>query len=116
MNGQPEKGIALLQKAIALKPDAPEYQFNLGYILETRNDLPAARDALQKSVDLSEHKIPRFLAELASVDDKTGHPAEALQLAQQALALAQEQNDQTQTRTLQNALSQYQKDAATKQP
>ena len=116
MNGQPEKGIALLQKAIALKPDAPEYQFNLGYILETRGDLSGALVALQKSVDLSEHKIPRFLAELASVDDKTGHPAEALQLAQQALALAQEQNDQTQTRTLQNALSQYQKDAATKQP
>ena len=116
MNNQPEQGIALLQKAIVLKPDVSEYQFNLGYILETRGDLPGSQAALQKAVELSEHKNSRFLAELASVEDKTAHPSDAVQHAQEALALAQKENDQTQTRTLQNAISQYQKDAATKQP
>jgi len=116
MNGQPEQGIALLQKAIALKPDVPEYQFNLGYILETRGDLSGALVALQKSVDLSEHKNARFLTELAGVEDKSGHPSQAIQYAQEALALAQKENDQTQTRTLQNAIDQYQKDATPTPP
>jgi len=116
MNNQPEQGIALLRKAIALKSDVPDYQFNLGYTLEARGDLAGALDPLQKAVDLSEHKNSRFLAELAAVEDKTAHPSDAVQHAQEALALAQKENDQTQSRTLQNAIDQYQKDAAAKQP
>ena len=61
---------------------------------------------------LSKGRDWRCLAELAKVYDKTGHPAEAIQSARQALDLAMQQNNDQAAKNLQIALNRYERDAS----
>jgi Flp pilus assembly protein TadD len=113
LNGDADGGVEKLRKAIEILPSSAEYRFNLGYILESRGDFAGAQDQLQKSVEYSQGKNARFLAELANTEDKTGHFAEAIQAAQQALDLAVQANDEQQVKNLRDALDRYQHDSNT---
>ena len=127
-NGHNELGLALakmerideavnqLQTAVALAPTSAEYRFNLGFVLESRGDYAGAVAPLQKAVELSQGKNWRGLAELANAYNKTGHSAEAIQSARQALDLAIEQHDDQLAKSLRDALERYELDGAASRP
>jgi tetratricopeptide (TPR) repeat protein len=111
LNGDADGAVEQLQKAIAIDPASVEYRFNLGFVLESRGDFAGAAAPFEKAVALSKGRDWRCLAELAKVYDKTGHPAEAIQSAQQALDVATRQKNDDAAKTLQDALHQYQRES-----
>ena len=106
--GRFDEAIAQLQAAISLVPTSVEYRFNLGSVLLLRHDYPAAIDAFQKSVELSDSKDPRCLAALADAYHQAGQSTAAVQAAQQALALAVQNHDDALQQSLRDALALYQ--------
>lgn len=60
---------------------------------------------------MNEGKNPRFLSELARAYDKTGHPAEAVKTAQEALGRAVEDHDEQTAAALRTALAGYEQEA-----
>jgi Flp pilus assembly protein TadD len=99
-----------LQQAIVLEPRSAEFRFNLGFVLESRGDFAAAVAPLQKAVELSHGKNSRFLAELARAYDKTGHRAEAVKAAQEALDRATEDHDEKTAAALRTVLEGYERE------
>jgi tetratricopeptide (TPR) repeat protein len=93
-----------------------EYQYNLGFVLGLRKDYSGSVAAFQKAVEMSQGKDPRCLAALADVYEKTGHSAEAIQSAQQALDLALQEHDAEMEKNLRAALVRYERDGAKAQP
>jgi|CZKR01.1.fsa_nt_gi Flp pilus assembly protein TadD len=114
--GRMEEAVNELQKAITLRPTSVEYRFNLGYVMGLRVDFAGAVVVFQKAVELSEGKDWRCLAALADAYNKTGHSAEAIQSAQQALDLAPQQHDDQLEKKLRGDLDRYERDAAKAQP
>jgi Flp pilus assembly protein TadD len=114
--GRMEEAVAELQKAIALSPASVEDRFNLGFVLGLRGDFAGAVGAFQKCVELSDGKDRRCLAALADAYDKTGHSAEAIQSAHQALDLAIQEHDEQLEKDLRDALERYERDGAKPQP
>ena len=112
LNGDSAGAVEQLQRAIAVDPGSVEYRFNLAYVLESRGEFESAVQPLERAVALSHRKDWRCLAELAKVYDKTGHTAEAIQTAREALDLAVKQNNDAVARTLQEALDQYERDGS----
>ena len=105
-----------MQKAIALEPARAEYRFNLGFVMESHGDFAGAVEPLQKAVELNQGKDPRFLAALAKAYDKTGHPAEAVKAAQEALDRANEAHDERTARTLRTDIATYEQEGGSGQP
>jgi Flp pilus assembly protein TadD len=111
LNGDSEGAVAQLRNAMALEPMSPEYPFNLGVVLESRGDFAGAVEALRRSAELSHNRNWRSLAELAKAYDKSGRPADAVRVEEQAVAAA-EQSRQASVAALREALSIYQQHAA----
>ena len=116
VNGDPNSAIEKLQKAVTLKPDTPDYQFNLGYVLDLHGDPAGALGPLQKSVELTQSKNGQYLVELANVYDKTGHSAEAIQTAHQALNVAEQTHDDQLTKNVRDALGRFENEPQTAKP
>jgi len=114
--GRMDEAVEQFQKAIALLPTSAEYSFNLGYVLEQRGDFAGAVDPLTKSVELSESKNWHCLAELANAYDKTGHPAQAVQFARQALDLAVQDHNEPLAKNLREILGRYESEGAKAPP
>jgi Flp pilus assembly protein TadD len=112
LNGDSAGAVDQLQRAIAVDPGSVEYRFNIAYVLESRGEFESAVQPLERAVALSHRKDWRCLAELAKVYDKTGHTAEAIQTAREALDLAVKQNNGAVARTLREALDQYERDGS----
>jgi len=89
---------------------AAEYRFNLGFVMESEGDFAGAVAPLEKAVELNQGKNARFLAELAKAYDKTGHPAEAVKTAQQALDRATEDHDEKTARDLRTVIATYEQE------
>jgi Flp pilus assembly protein TadD len=115
-SGDRDGAIEQLQKAIALQPGSAEHNFNLARLLELRGDYAGAVAPLQKAVELSKSKNGRFLAELASAYYKTGHSAEAIQSAKQALDLALDEQDVQLAKILMDDLDRYEHNGAAAKP
>jgi tetratricopeptide (TPR) repeat protein len=111
LNGDASGAVEQMRKAIAIEPARAEYRFNLGFVLESQGDFAGAVEPLQKAVELNEGKNPRFLSELARAYDKTGHPAEAVKTAQEALGRAVEDHDEQTAAALRTALAGYEQEA-----
>lgn len=107
LNGDSAGAVEQLQRAIVVDPGSLEYRFNLAYVLESRGEFESALEPLERAVALSRRKDWRCLAELAKVYDKTGHSAEAVESAREALDLAVKQNNGKVARSLQDALDRY---------
>ena len=107
MNGDPHGALLRLQKAVVLLPASPELRFNLGYVLESQGEFAAALEPLQKAVELSQGRNGRFLAELANAYSKTSHFAEAVDVAHQALDLADQTHDEQLKKATREALDRY---------
>jgi Flp pilus assembly protein TadD len=116
LNGDPEGAVEKLQNAITLQPASAEYRFNLGYVLASRGDFAAAVAPLQKAVELSEGRSGRFLTELANAYYRTGHSAEAIQTAQQALDLAERMHDDQLAKNMRDDLDRFKSEPATAKP
>jgi Flp pilus assembly protein TadD len=111
--GRMDEAVDQLQQAVTILPASAEYRFNLGYVLSQRGDFAAAVPPLQESVRLSEGKNWRCLAALADAYSKAAHSAEAIQTAQQALALALQTHDEPLEKKLRATLDRYQREAVT---
>lgn len=105
--GQLDEALDQLQTAADLKPDSPEYRYNLGLVLGMRGDLAKAIDSLEAAVSMSSGKDWRFLAVLAATYDKAGRPSDAARTMQQALDLATAQHDDQTATQLSGALDHY---------
>jgi len=116
VNGDPDRAIEKLQRAVTLRPDSPDYQFTLGYVLELHGDAAGALGPLQKSVELTQSKNGQYLMELANVYDKTGHSAEAIQTAHQALDVAEQSHDDQLTKNVRDALGRFESEPQTAKP
>jgi len=116
MNGDPHGALLRLQKAVVLLPASPELRFNLGYVLESQGEFAAALEPLQKAVELSQGRNGRFLAELANAYSKTSHFAEAVDVAHQALDLADQTHDEQLKKNIQVALDGYEAASAIAKP
>jgi tetratricopeptide (TPR) repeat protein len=115
LNGDVNQAEEQMQKAIALEPSRAEFRFNLGFVLESRGDFAGAVEPLEKAVELNQGKNARFLAELAKAYDKTGHPAEAVKTAQQALDRATEDHDERTARNLRTDIATYEQESGTRE-
>jgi Flp pilus assembly protein TadD len=104
MSGDPDGAVTQLKKAIELEPGSAEYRFNLGVVLESKGDFAGAVAPFQKAVDLSQGKNWRGYAELAKAYDKSGHPAEAIAAARQAVDLAVQQHQEEAAKHLREML------------
>jgi Flp pilus assembly protein TadD len=110
LNGDVSGAVEQMQRAIELEPTRAEFRFNLGYVMESQGDFAGAVEPLQRAVELNQGKNPRFLAELAKAYDKTGHPAEAVKAAQQALDRATEDHDDKTAAALREILAGYERE------
>jgi Tfp pilus assembly protein PilF len=111
LNGDVSGAEEQMQKAIALEPTRAEFRFNLGFVMESQGDFAGAVGPLEKAVELNQGKNSRFLAELAKAYDKTGHPAEAVKTAQQALDRATVDHDERTARDLRTVIATYEQDS-----
>jgi len=109
VNGDVAGAVEQLQKSISLEPSAAEHRFNLGFVLESQGDFAGAVAPLQKAVELNQGRNSRFLAELAKAYDKTGHFAEAVKTAQQALDRATADRDEKTEAALRTVLEDYER-------
>ena len=112
LNADSAGAIEQLQRAITVDPGSVKYRFDLAYVLESQGEFASALESLEKAVALSRRRDWRCLAELAKVYDKTGHSAQAIESAREALDLAVKQNNGEVARGLQDALDQYERDGS----
>ncbi len=110
-----DDAVAEFQKAIALDSASAEYRFNLGFVLESRGDFAGAVAPLKKAVELTEGKSWQCLAELGNAESKTGHSAEAIEAAREALNLAVQQHDDEAATNLRQVLADYERNGTSSQ-
>jgi len=84
--GNPSAGVPLIRQAIALRPNAPGYQLNLGNLLRMLNKLEDAAAAYRQAVSLDPF-YAEALNNLGSALRLLGRPEEALKSLQQAVRL-----------------------------
>jgi Flp pilus assembly protein TadD len=112
LQGQPVDAIAQLQQAYNLKPDDSHFQNGLAWMLVTvpgsshRNGSLALELAL-KANQASGRRDPLILRTLAAAYAETGHFTEAVETAQQALSLLEEQGLPTEINGLRWELKLY---------
>ena len=85
--GQPEEGVALLRRAVAMTPSNPEYQFNLGLMQDGLGRNQPALDAFRLAARHAP-RDPQCVHGWARAAMKTGSYAEADQAYAALLALA----------------------------
>lgn len=90
--GEPEQAINAYNQALALKPNDWEVHSALGYLYAQQGDLARAIDENLAVVELRPNDFSAH-GNLAVLYDEAGDPASALAHAQQALQLAQSDDD-----------------------
>ncbi|HEX7895518.1 MAG TPA: tetratricopeptide repeat protein [Terriglobales bacterium] len=119
-SGQNDLGIALaraglmdearahLQAAVSLAPESSDYHYNLGRILAARKEFSEALPQFQQAASLSGMQQPAVLQMLAAMYSETGDYSEAINVAQRALDLAQQQHNEQLGSSLRANLNLYQ--------
>jgi len=106
--GHASEAAVHFRKAVALAPESLEYRFDLAFLLSKTGNFAEAIPHLEKAVQLSGGKDARCLAILGAAYGNTGHPAEARQTLERALAVAEKDNNTELEKTLRTALERYQ--------
>lgn len=83
---QYEDALPLIERAIAIDPEVPEYHANYGNVLKIRSRLPDARTAFETALRLKPD-FPEALMNLATVERALGRFAESEQRLKRALEL-----------------------------
>jgi tetratricopeptide (TPR) repeat protein len=113
LQGQMREAISENEKAIEIQPDYPEAQKNLAWVLATSPEDELRNGA--RAVELAERANqrtgggnPQFLCVLAAARAEVGRFAEAAEMAQMALRMAEAQSNATLARQLGAQLELYQ--------
>ncbi len=89
-NGRQLEGMARLDRALAINPAFAPAHYNRGWALETLGDLPQARVAYEKAVEI-DPRHAQAMGSLAALDCRTGKWRDARAWAQKALELESDQ-------------------------
>ncbi len=110
--GKLADAVATMRIAVELSPDSFEYRFNLGRILAAESSFAEALLSFRRAVELSEGKDAQSLSFLASMYGETDQPDQAVETAQQALAIAQKNGDREMVESLEQRIAAWQGGAA----
>lgn len=109
--GHMNEAVAELQKAVDLAPRSAECQFNLGRAFAASNRFAEALPHFEAAASLTGNNEPAILQMLAGVYSDTGNAAKAVEVAQHALKLAEQRNDQELAGQLRANVARYQAQA-----
>ena len=109
--GKLDEAIAELEKAAALTPGSAECRFNLGRAYAASNRFADALPQFEAAAKLSGYAEPAILQMLAAMYSETGNNRKAVTIAQQALELAEKQNNGDLANALRASLARYQHQA-----
>lgn len=88
--GDPNRGRALLKRAVACDPNAPQLWFNLSLAHRVAGDAPAEIDCLERALALDPYFLHAII-HLGAAFERTGALAQAVGYYRDALACAQAQ-------------------------
>src|SRR6185437_12155272 len=95
----------------ALTPGSAECRFNLGRAYAASNRFADALPQFEAAAKLSGYAEPAILQMLAAMYSETGNNRKAVTIAQQALELAEKQNNGDLANALRASLARYQHQA-----
>ncbi len=88
-----DEAVAELQKAVALAPGSAECRFNLGRAYAATSRFADALPQFEAAAKITNYQEPAILQMLAAMYSETGDYAQAVSTAQQALDLAEKQQN-----------------------
>jgi Flp pilus assembly protein TadD len=106
--GKLDQAIVELEKAEALTPGSAECRFNLGRAYAASSRFADALPQFETAAKLSGYAEPAILQMLAAMYSETGNNRKAVTVAQQALELAEKQNNGNLANALRASLARYQ--------
>ncbi len=109
--GKLDEAIGELEKAAALNPGSAECRFNLGRAYAASSRFANALPQFETAAKLSGYGEPAILQMLAAMYSETGNDRKAVIIAQQALELAEKQQNGDLANALRASLARYQHQA-----
>ncbi len=109
--GKLSEAIVVLQKAVALSPNSAENHYNLGRALAAGSQFADALPEFETATRLTGNREPEILQMLAAMYSETGNYPQAVITAQQALKIAEQQQNALLTTELRGNLARYQHQA-----
>jgi tetratricopeptide (TPR) repeat protein len=114
--GRLDDAIAEMQIAVDLAPRSAECHFNLGRAFAANSRFTDAVPHFEAAASLTGGKEPAILQMLAGIYSDTGKYAKAVEVAQHALDLAEQRQDQELAAQLRANLARYRQQAQSTQP
>jgi tetratricopeptide (TPR) repeat protein len=109
--GKLDQAIVALQKAVELAPNSAENHYNLGRALAAANRFSDALPQFETAARLTGGREPEILQMLAAMYSETGNYPRAVTVAQQALDIAEKQQNSNLSGALRGNLARYQRQA-----
>jgi tetratricopeptide (TPR) repeat protein len=109
--GKLDEAIAELQKAVALAPNCGECHYNLGRAFAASNRFSEALPQLETAARITGGSEPEILQMLAAMYSETGNYAQAVVVAQQALQIAEKQQNADLAASLRGNIARYEHQA-----
>jgi len=105
--GKMDEAIAELQQAVALSPNSAESHYNLGRAFAATSRFPEALPQLQTAAKLTGNREPAILQMLAAMYSETGNYTQAIAIAEQAISVAEDQQNRDLASALRANLTHY---------
>ena len=109
--GKMDEAIAELQQAVTLSPGSAECHYNLGRAFAAISRFSEALPQFEAAVKITGGREPSILQMLAAMYSETGNYQQAVTIAQQALDLAEKQQNVNLAADLRGNLARYQHQA-----
>jgi tetratricopeptide (TPR) repeat protein len=109
--GKMDEAIPELQRAVTLAPGSAECHYNLGRAYAATERFPEALPQFEAAAKLTGSREPAILQMLAAMYSETGNFSQAVLTAQQALEIAEKQQNAELTSALRANLARYQHQA-----
>jgi tetratricopeptide (TPR) repeat protein len=106
-----DEAIPELQQAVTLAPGSAECHYNLGRAYAATERFPEALPQFEAAAKLTANREPAILQMLAAMYSETGNFSQAVLTAQQALEIAEKQQNAELTSALRANLARYQHQA-----
>ena len=110
--GKLDAAITELQQAVGLAPNSPESRYNLGRAYAASGRFADALPQLETAAKITNGREPEILQMLAAMYSETGNYREAIAIAEQALNLAEQQQNASLASALRGNLARYQHQAS----
>ena len=111
--GKLDEAIVEMQQAVSLAPGNPECRYNLGRAFAATNRFAEALPQFEAAAKITGSREPAILQMLAAVYSETGSYQRAIDVARQALDLAEKQQNSDLVNALRGNLSRYEMQART---